>query len=1136
VLDDNGGTFIADTGNNRVVEIKPDGSQVTIGTGLKAPTGLAVDMVGDVFIADSGNNRVVEVTPFGTQITIASGLNNPQGVAVIPIFAISGADNVTPIPVGDDLEIADSGNNRVLEMTPGVAVTVRVPTSISVSASNATPVYGQSVTLNATVTVPSGDLTPTAADGTVSFYDGTTLLGTVPLSGSGAIATLTNVMLTAGPHRITASYSGDSSFTAIQMGQCVLPAFGLNFPKSVAVDSAGNVYIADTGNNQVVELPNNGTQVDIGYYYQVNGGQYTLTSFQGPFAVAAVGPGLADVTDGTGALVQLPWGGTPIQVGSGIVTPPDQARDSQGDLFIADPAHNQVLEVKADGSVTTVGSGLNQPHGVAVDAAGDVFIADSGNNRVVEVLAGLPVSVSPATPTVSVSDAGGTYNGNAFSASDSVAGVVAGVDNTPASTLEGVSPTLTYYQGTYTTLVALNAALASGLTGSSTAPTAAGSYTVVASFAGSTDYSSSQALATFSIGQAMPTVSVSDAGGTYNGNAFAAIDPVAGVVPGVDNTPASTLEGVAPTLTYYQGTYTTLAALNAALAGGLTGSSTAPSVVGSYTVVASFAGSTDYSSGQALATFTIGQASPTVSVSDAGGTYSGNAFTASDSVAGVNNLPASTLEGVALTLTYYQGTYTTLAALNTALAGGLTGSSTAPSVAGSYTVLASFAGSTDYSSSQAIATFSIGQAMPTVSVSDASGLYNQNPFAATATVAGVNGVAGTSLEGVTPTLTYYNGSTASGTPLAGAPTLPGTYTVTASFAGSADYTSASAATTFTIKTPTTSISPFITSAAALAVGVPGQPLTDTFGVNGPTKGLSFCINYGDGSSVSTAPGGPTVKLDHTYTAPGSFTILVTATDPNGVTSQTETLSVTVSTVEMENDPGGGTALAVGGKAAGGDTIVVKATDTTGKTLDVTIDKTDYGTFQPTGHLFVYGPGGNDKITLNPYVAGKTKYYIQIPAFLYGEGSGGDKISAAGSAANNVLTGQGDNEVLAGGQGRDVLIGGTGVAMLSAGAQDDILIGGRTDYDISSNSGMTYDQKLAALDAIMAEWGSSDSYSTRLNVLAAYLNTNTVHDDYENGLAVTDHLNGNVNANDWFFAGVNDLIKGKNKNDVVTTIK
>jgi hypothetical protein len=255
-----------------------------------------------------------------------------------------------------------------------------------------------------------------------------------------------------------------------------------------------------------------------------------------------------------------------------------------------------------------------------------------------------------------------------------------------------------------------------------------------------------------------------------------------------------------------------------------------------------------------------------------------------------------------------------------------------------------------------------------------------------------------------------------------------------------------------------------------------------------------------------------------------------------VVSQLATQTVTVSRVAMEADPNGGTALAVGGNAAGGDKITVSATDTTGKTVNVTVNKTSFGTFTPTGHIFVYGQGGKDSISLKPYVVGNTTYYyIQVPAFLYGEGTGGDKISAAGSAANNVLTGHGSNEVLTGGQGRDLLIAGTGAATLNAGLGDDVLIGGWTNYDLSS-SALTYDQKLAALDAIMAEWGSAHSYSTRLNALAGYLNTNTVHDNYQGGVAVADQLLGNSLASDWLFAGVNDSVTGTNKNDVITTIK
>jgi hypothetical protein len=418
-------------------------------------------------------------------------------------------------------------------------------------------------------------------------------------------------------------------------------------------------------------------------------------------------------------------------------------------------------------------------------------------------------------------------------------------------------------------------------------------------------------------------------------------------------------------------------------------------------------------------------------------------------------------------------------------------------------------------------------ATPTVQVTDVGGAYNGSAFSATATAAGLDGIAGPSLEGVAPMLTYYAGSSAGGTPLAGAPVLPGTYTALASFAGSADYTPASATATFTIQTPTTLM-------AGPTVGVPGQPLTYTFAVGGPTQGITFTINYGDGTSLQTGAGGPSIKLDHLYTATGSYTIQVTATDQNGLVSLLATQPVQISTVALEPDPSGGTALAVGGNVIGGDVISVSAMNTTGTAVKVKVNLLSFGPFTPTGHILVYGQGGHDKITLSPYAVGTTKYYLHVPAFLYGEGSGGDTISAAGSAADNVLTGHGAGEILTGGRGRDLLIGGTGAAALHAGLGDDILIGGWTDFD-PGNTGLTYGQKLAALEAVMAEWGSTDPYTTRLAALAGYLSPTTVHDNSQGGVPVADKLAGNSLATDWFFAGANDSVTGKNKNDVITRI-
>ena len=219
-VDGSGDLFIADLVNNRVVEVKAGGAQTTVASGLNLPNGVAVDGSGNVFIADFNNNRVVEVNTFGIQTTAGSGLYGPKGVSV---------------DRSGDVFIVDAYHSRVVEVTPGVLVIVNPdPTSISVSAS-ASPVYGQSETFTATVTTLGG-AAPTATDGTVSFYDGTTLLGTATLSGSPATATWTTTALALGPHTITARYSGDNKFVASASGvqpasgQSIVPGSGLSFP------------------------------------------------------------------------------------------------------------------------------------------------------------------------------------------------------------------------------------------------------------------------------------------------------------------------------------------------------------------------------------------------------------------------------------------------------------------------------------------------------------------------------------------------------------------------------------------------------------------------------------------------------------------------------------------------------------------------------------------------------------------------------------------------------------------------------------------------------------------------------------------------------------------------------------------
>jgi hypothetical protein len=413
----------------------------------------------------------------------------------------------------------------------------------------------------------------------------------------------------------------------------------------------------------------------------------------------------------------------------------------------------------------------------------------------------------PLTPTVAVSDPGGYFAGLGYPASATVNG---------GATLQGVGLTLTYFVGTNTTGTSLGA----------TAPSAVGTYTVLASFPGSMNFSAASATATFTIAPATPTVVVSDPGGPFTGSAY----PASATVNG-----KATLEGVSLTLTYYVGTGT----------GGTNLGSTAPATVGTYAVVASFAGSADYAAASATTTFTIAPVLPTVVVTDAGGNHNGSTYPASATVNG-----GSTLEGVGLTLTYYVGMGT----------GGENLGATAPSTAGIYTVVAFFPSSADYAPNSASATFTIGVVVPTVVVTDAGGTYNGSPFPATATV---NGVA--SLEGVSLILTYFVGTNTMGESMgATAPSEAGTYTVLALFPGSPDYGAALSTATFTIYSPTTITitAPPIRFPASAAVTV----LVTAASGGPPTGNVTLSVDGGD--DLTSAPTDGSATFDVSGLRPG----------------------------------------------------------------------------------------------------------------------------------------------------------------------------------------------------------------------------------------------------------------------------
>ncbi len=137
------------------------------------------------------------------------------------------AATITSAPATYPITVSLSGSSAanytvVLGATSGSVAIAKAPSNIALSSSSATPIFGTSLTLTATVT----STTTGTPGGTVSFYNGVTLLNTTPATVSGGVATFSLTTLPIGAQSLTAVYSGDTNFltkTSLALPENVLP-------------------------------------------------------------------------------------------------------------------------------------------------------------------------------------------------------------------------------------------------------------------------------------------------------------------------------------------------------------------------------------------------------------------------------------------------------------------------------------------------------------------------------------------------------------------------------------------------------------------------------------------------------------------------------------------------------------------------------------------------------------------------------------------------------------------------------------------------------------------------------------------------------------------------------------------------
>jgi streptogramin lyase len=159
---------------------------------------------------------------------------------------------------------------------------------------------------------------------------------------------------------------------------------GFYYPYAVAMDGAGNLYATDVGNKKIKELASGSTSwTDI----TGSGGGFSY-----PYNVAADGAGNVYVTDYSNRKIMMLASGstswTDITYNGGFSSPSGVTVDGSGNVYAADVIDSKIKEL-ASGSTSwtdiTGNGGFTCPNGMAVDGAGNVYAVDTGNNKIKEL-------------------------------------------------------------------------------------------------------------------------------------------------------------------------------------------------------------------------------------------------------------------------------------------------------------------------------------------------------------------------------------------------------------------------------------------------------------------------------------------------------------------------------------------------------------------------------------------------------------------------------------------------------------------------------------------------------------------------------------------------------------------------------
>lgn len=413
VVDNSGIAYVADTQNQGIRRVTPDGIVTTFagkllaagsmdgvgdGARFRTPSDIARDpTTGNFYVTDTGNHRIRRITPDATVTTFAgnvAGDRDDTGTAAA-FRSPWGLD----VDTSGNVYVADHDNHKVRRITPSRVVT----------------------TLAGGFHHPSG--VAFAPDGAIYVSDGFHhAIRRIALPG-GVVTTLAGSMPSPGLFRL---------------------------PYGVAADAAGNTYVAN--DNSIRKITPDGVTTTLATGFNLLSGiaagpdnQLYVVDYGAALVLRVTMSGVVTTLAGTSNEFGAPWG---------------IAIDNLGTIYVTDLARHNIREIDGGGNVSTfAGSGIpgwvdstaassrfRSPTGIAVDAARNVYVTDWGNNivRKITLATGMVSTIVPPSagmfgPSGIASDAAGNlyvsdYNHVIFRVTNGgVVTTVAGLAGTPGN-------------------------------------------------------------------------------------------------------------------------------------------------------------------------------------------------------------------------------------------------------------------------------------------------------------------------------------------------------------------------------------------------------------------------------------------------------------------------------------------------------------------------------------------------------------------------------------------------------------------------------------------------------------------------------------------------------------------------------